>query len=125
MTLGKLQIATLATTVTPLSPLYSFGREALVARGVAEAGDAWARHVVLCLHDRRRYAAGAWSGTLGEARLRAVTMLEPWLWSRGRVQCQPVELAYVAFEINSAARRVWGEIRDATLTSDGFGPNER
>jgi hypothetical protein len=120
-----IQTAVTAQAVAQLSPLYSFSREALLARGVAEIGEAWARHVVLCLHDRHRCASGAWSGTLGEARLRAATMLEPWLWSRGRVQCQPVELAYAAFEINHAARRTWAEIRDASRTSGGLNPNER
>lgn len=94
----------------------AFSRDMLLERGVAAIGDAWARHVVLCLHDRRRFASGAWAGTLSEARFRAAAMLGPWLWSRGHVKCQPVALSYAAFQINAAARRSWSEIRDSEAT---------
>lgn len=85
---------------------------ALLARGAAEVGNAWAQRVRLALHAEQRAASGGWPGRLSEARHYAQFSLLPWLREHGVTEAELPQASVAASHLNSAARQAWAKLRE-------------
>lgn len=91
-------------------------RQTFLGRRAATLGMEWAKRWREDLHQQGRPAAGAWPGTMSEARARVDQFIVPELVRRGMRSASDGERAEAVRLVYNAAKVHWNEHRDREST---------